>query len=221
MLSLRLETQAPIRVLLADDHAVVREGYRRLLELEPDMVVVGECVDAETARARLEDDGHAVDVLVLDLSMPGSGGLALLRHAAEAWPTLRVLVFTMHDSPTMVAQAQRAGAAGFVTKSSAPDVLVDAVRRVAAGERPVLSADVAHKVERQPPLRLAPREIEVLQLLVQGCTVEEVSRRLQLSAKTVANYQTLIRQKLGASNTIELLRVAQRHGLAPVNGATS
>jgi len=214
MLSLRLETHAQIRVLLADDHAVVREGYRRLLELEPDMVVVAECADAETARAHLEDSGQVADVLVLDLSMPGCGGLALLRHAAETWPTLRVLVFTMHDSATMVAQALRAGAAGFITKSSAPDVLVDAVRRVAQGERPVLSVDVAQPAARPMALPLAPREVEVLQLLVQGRSVEEVSRRLQLSAKTVANYQTLIRQKLGASNTIELLRVAQRYGLA-------
>ena len=217
MLSLRLETHSPIRVLLADDHAVVREGYRRLLELEPDMVVVAECADAETARAHLEDSGQqAADVLVLDLSMPGCGGLALLRHAAETWPALRVLVFTMHDSATMVAQALRAGAAGFITKSSAPDVLVDAVRRVAEGERPVLSADVTERAAHQPALPLAPREVEVLQLLVQGCSVEEVSRRLQLSTKTVANYQTLVRQKLGASNTIELLRVAQRYGVAPV-----
>jgi DNA-binding NarL/FixJ family response regulator len=215
MLSLRLETDAPIRVLLTDDHAVVREGYRRLLELEPDVAVVGECPDAETARAQLEDNGQAVDVLVLDLSMPGSGGLALLQHATESWPTLRVLVFTMHDSPTMVEQALRAGAAGFITKSSAPDVLVDAVRRVAAGERPVLSADVTQRAARQPALRLAPREVEVLQLLVQGCSVEEISQRLQLSVKTVANYQTLVRQKLNAPTAIELLRVAQRHGLAP------
>jgi DNA-binding NarL/FixJ family response regulator len=215
MLSLRLETDAPIRVLLTDDHAVVREGYRRLLELEPDVAVVGECPDAETARAQLEDNGQAVDVLVLDLSMPGSGGLALLQHLTDSWPTLRVLVFTMHDSPTMVEQALRAGAAGFITKSSAPDVLVDAVRRVAAGERPVLSADVTQRAARQPALRLAPREVEVLQLLVQGCSVEEISQRLQLSVKTVANYQTLVRQKLNAPTAIELLRVAQRHGLAP------
>jgi DNA-binding NarL/FixJ family response regulator len=215
MQSLRLETHAAVRVLLADDHAVVREGYRRLLELEPDMVVVGECPDAETARAHLEDHGVGVDVLVLDLSMPGHGGLALLRHAGATWPTLRVLVFTMHDSPTIVAQALDAGAVGFITKSSAPDVLVDAVRRVAAGERPVLSPDVVQRSAHQPALRLAPREVEVLQLLVQGCSVEEISRRLELSTKTVANYQTLVRQKLNAPTAIELLRVAQRHGLAP------
>jgi DNA-binding NarL/FixJ family response regulator len=201
-----------VRVMLADDHAVVREGYRRLLELEPDVVVVSDCADGESVRAVL-DGGVAVDVLVLDLSMPGCGGLAVLRRARDAWPHVQVLVFTMHDSPTMVAQALQAGAAGFVTKSSAPRELVDAVRRVAAGERPVLSRDVAgaaaDAASRSP---LAPREFEVLQLLAQGCSVEEVSRRVRLSAKTVSNYQTAIRQKLGVSTGIDLLREAQRRG---------
>ncbi|HEY6355184.1 MAG TPA: response regulator transcription factor [Burkholderiaceae bacterium] len=213
----QLDATAPVRVLLADDHAVVRQGYRRLLELEPGVVVVGEFADGESTRAALDAHAALADVLVLDLSMPGCGGLAVLREASDAWPALRVLVFTMHDSPTMVAQALRAGAAGFVTKNSAPQVLVDAVRRVAAGERPVLSPDVAHFAHEQPPrLPLAPREFEVFQLLVQGCSVEEVGRRLNLSVKTVANYQTVVRHKLKAGTAIELLRVAQRHGLAPV-----
>jgi DNA-binding NarL/FixJ family response regulator len=112
-----------VRVMLADDHAVVREGYRRLLELEPGVTVVSECADGESVRAVL-DGGVAVDVLVLDLSMPGCGGLAVLRRARDAWPDVQVLVFTMHDSPTMVAQTLQAGAAGFVTKSSAPHELV-------------------------------------------------------------------------------------------------
>jgi len=203
-----------VRVLLADDHAVVREGYRRLLELEPGVVVIGECADGESTRAAL-DDGTDIDVLVLDLSMPGCGGLAVLRHASEHRPAVKVLVFTMHDSPVMVEQTLRAGAAGFITKNSAPQVLVAAVRRVAAGECPVLSDDVVHVVAEPSRLPLAPREFQVFQLLVQGCSVEEVSRRLQLSVKTVANYQTLVRQKLGATTAIELLRVAQRHGLTP------
>jgi DNA-binding NarL/FixJ family response regulator len=218
--SFRPDAAKLVRVMLADDHAVVREGYRRLLELEPDVRVVGECADGEAARAMLDADRGMADVLVLDLSMPGAGGLAALRAAAESWPALRVLVFTMHDSPTLVAQALRAGAAGFVTKSSAPQVLVDALRRVAAGERPVLSPDVASLATRDPSsLPLAPREFEVFQLLVQGCSLEEVGRRLQLSVKTVSNYQTLIRQKLGAATSIELLHVAQRHGLAPASAA--
>lgn len=215
--SLPSDPTAPVRVLLADDHAVVREGYRRLLELEPDLAVVGECADGESVQAALAADAVLADVLVLDLSMPGCGGLAVLREASDAWPALRVLVFTMHDSPTMVAQALRAGAAGFVTKNSAPQILVDAVRRVAAGERPVLSPDVAHLAHEQPSrLPLAPREFEVFQLLVQGCSIDEIGRRLNLSVKTVANYQTVVRHKLKAGTAIELLRVAQRHGLAPV-----
>jgi DNA-binding NarL/FixJ family response regulator len=214
--SFQPDAAMPVRVILADDHAVVREGYRRLLELGGDVVVVGECADGEAARAMLDANRGMADVLVLDLSMPGAGGLAVLRAAAESWPTLRVLVFTMHDSPTMVTQALRAGAAGFVTKSSAPQLLVDAVRRVAAGERPVLSPDVASLATGDSScLPLAPREFEVFQLLVQGCSLEEVGRRLQLSVKTVANYQTSVRHKLGAATAIELLHVAQRNGLTP------
>lgn len=201
-----------VRVVLADDHAVVREGYRRLLELESGVTVVGECADGESVLAAL-DGGLAVDVVVLDLSMPGCGGLAVLRHAREAWPQVQVLVFTMHDSPAMVTQALQAGAAGFVTKNSAPHELVDAVRRVAAGEVPVLSRDIAGAVaEPGARLPLAPREFQVLQLLAEGCSVEEVSRRIRLSAKTVSNYQTAIRQKLGVSTGIDLLREAQRRG---------
>jgi len=201
-----------VRVMLADDHAVVREGYRRLLELEPGVVVVSECADGESVRAVL-DGGVAVDVLVLDLSMPGCGGLAVLRRARDAWPQVRVLVFTMHDSPAMVIQALQAGAAGFVTKNSAPHELIDAVRRVAGGERPVLSRDVATAAaDADSHSPLAPREFEVLQLLAQGCSVDEVSRRMRLSAKTVSNYQTTIRQKLGVNTGIDLLREAQRRG---------
>jgi DNA-binding NarL/FixJ family response regulator len=218
--SFQPDATKPVRVILADDHAVVREGYRRLLELERDVIVVGECADGEAARAMLDANPRGADVLVLDLSMPGAGGLAVLRAAAESWPTLRVLVFTMHDSPTMVTQALRAGAAGFVTKSSAPQLLIDAVRRVAAGERPVLSPDVASLATGDPSvLPLAPREFEVFQLLVQGCSLEEIGRRLQLSVKTVANYQTLVRQKLGAATAMELLHVARRHGLTPLSAA--
>ncbi len=206
------DTSASVRVLLADDHAVVREGYRRLLELQAGVVVVGECADGEAVRTAL-DGGLAIDVLVLDLSMPGCGGLAVLRHVREAWPQVQVLVFTMHDSATMVAQALGAGAAGFVTKSSAPHELVDAVRRVADGERAVLSRDVAAAgVDHGARAPLAPREFEVLQLLAQGCSVDEVAQRIGLSAKTVSNYQTSIRQKLGVSTGIDLLREAQRRG---------
>jgi DNA-binding NarL/FixJ family response regulator len=205
-----------LRVILVDDHAVVRTGYRRLLEDEPDLQVVGEYGDAESAYTALgRQPGGSADVLVLDLSMPGRSGLDMLRRARLRWPVLRVLVFSMHDSPAMVAQALQAGAAGFITKSSAPALLVAALRRVAAGEAPVLSPDVADAVDQPgaaPPHRaLSAREFDVLRGLVDGLTLDQIAERLRLSPKTVSNYQTQIRQRLGLATAVELLRYAQEH----------
>lgn len=207
----------PLRVGLADDHAVVRAGYRRLLELEPDLVVAAEYADADAAYQDLAANPERIDLLVLDLSMPGRSGLDLLRRLAQRMPGLRVLVFTMHDSAAMVEQCLRAGAAGFVTKSSPPEVLVDAVRRAARGER-VLSPDVArHRPgasEEDPPhRRLSSREFDILQQLLAGRGVEDIAQTLHLSAKTVSNYQTQIRQKLGVVNAVELLRYGRAQGL--------
>ena len=207
-----------VRVMLVDDHAVVRTGYRRLLELEPDFEVVAEFAGADAALNALARLGaEAVDVLVLDLSMPGRSGLDLLRRARLRWPGLRVLVFSMHDSPGMVVQALRAGAAGFVTKSSEPDELVQALRRVAQGATGVLSRDVASAVAAgnavPPHETLSPREFQVLLGLVAGDEIDAIAMRLHLSPKTVSNYQTLIRQKLGVNTAVELLRYAQEHRL--------
>ncbi|MBP6900908.1 MAG: response regulator transcription factor [Burkholderiaceae bacterium] len=211
------------RVMLVDDHAVVRAGYRRLLELESDLQVVAECADGDSAQAELQrllapgDGPPALDLLVLDLSLPGRSGLDLLRRISLRWPGLRTLVFSMHDSPAMVAQALQAGAAGFVTKSSEPAVLVDALRRVAQGQSGVLSPDIAQAVRQPaaqaPHLALSPREFQVLQGLVAGWTLEQIAGHLRISSKTVSNCQTLVRQKLGVSTAVELLRYAQQHRL--------
>lgn len=209
---------AAIRVMLVDDHAVVREGYRRLLKDEGDIEVVTEHADAECAYADLKAGLAAVtDVVVMDLSMAGCGGLDMTRRIVQRWPAMRILVFTMHDHPAMVSQALAAGAAGYVTKTTAPDRLVGMVRRVAAGERRVLSDDVANAVREpgaQPPhTALTPREFDVLRLLVEGHAVDAIAQRLFVSPKTVWNLQTAIRSKLGASSAVELLRYAQQHGL--------
>lgn len=210
----------PLRVMLVDDHAVVRAGYRRLLADEPDFAVVAEHGDADAAYAGLGSGPQAsVDVLVLDLSMPGRSGLDMLRRARARWPALRVLVFSMHDSPAMVAQALQAGAAGFVTKSSDPAVLVAALRRVARGETAVLSPDIASAPKalaaQSPQLALSAREFEVLRGLAEGLSVDKIAERLRLSAKTVANYQTQLRQRLGLTTAVDLLRYARLHRLLP------
>mgnify|MGYP000225656345 FL=1 len=203
-----------LRVVLADDHAVVRTGYRRLLELEDDMDVVADFADSDAACAWFAS--HDADVLVLDLSMPGRGGLETLARVKARRPGLRVLVFSMHDSPAMVDQALRAGADGYLTKSSEPDALIDAVRRAARGEQP-LSPDVAAAraagAQEAAHLSLTPREFAIFRLLAAGRTVEEIAARLFLSTKTVANYQTAIRQKTGLASVLDMYRHADAHRL--------
>ncbi|MEP6505319.1 MAG: response regulator transcription factor [Betaproteobacteria bacterium] len=209
--------KAPWRIGLLDDHAVVRSGYRRLIELEDDLVVIAEFADAESAYAALTATTPCpVDLLVLDLSLPGQSGLELLRHLSLRLPALRILAFTMHDGAALVRQCLRAGAAGFVTKSSAPDMLLDALRRIARGEI-ALSEDVAalaHDDATPPHAALSVREFDILQRLVNGHGVERIAQTLHLSTKTVANYQTEIRHKLGAGNAVELMQYARRHGIA-------
>ena len=207
----------PLRIGLVDDHAVVRSGYRRLIELEDDLAVTAEFVDAETTYAALTAPGPCpIDLLVLDLSLPGQSGLELLRHLTQRLPSLPVLVFTMHESGALVQQCLRAGAAGFVTKSSEPETLLDALRRIARGEI-ALSDDVVPApgdAAEAPHVALSVREFDIFQRLVVGHDVERIAQTLHLSAKTVANYQTEIRRKLGVGNAVELVRYARLHGIA-------
>lgn len=209
-----------IRVLLVDDHAIVRAGFRRLLEQATDIVVAAEAASGEEAYEKYArcDPG----VVVMDLSMPGAGGMAAIQRILARHPVARILVYSMHESPAFAVQALRSGAAGYVTKASAPDVLVEAVRAVSAGGN-YLSPDIARRIalERvaggENPLQaLSAREFEVFRLLAEGRTVDDIAAALCLSSKTVANYATQIRQKLGISSQIELLRLAMTHGV--VNG---
>lgn len=205
-----------LRVAIADDHAVVRTGFRRLLELEPNVTVVAEFGDCETAYTWL--CANRADILVLDLSMPGRGGLETLRRLKARVPTLKILVFSMHGAPAMVSQAMQAGADGYLTKSSAPDALISAVLDLGAGGHP-LSQEAARALNEAgndslaPHLVLSPREFQVFTLLAQGLAVDEIAGRLCVSAKTVANYQTAIRQKTGLGNALEMFRYARTHAL--------
>jgi DNA-binding NarL/FixJ family response regulator len=207
----------PIRILLVDDHIVVRAGYRRFLEQEPDCQVIGEASSGEEAYMLLQ--AIQPDVVILDLSMPGQGGLSVLRRIKLRWPLLPVLVFSMHDNLPFVVQALRAGATGYITKSSEPESMVKAVRSVVAGIQ-TFSPDVAARMQQaansplsQPTLGLSSREFDVFRLLASGKTHEEIASLLNLSVKTVANNQSLIRQKLGISTDIELYRLASDCGV--------
>ncbi len=208
---------APIRVLLVDDHAVVREGYRRLLEREPGIEVAGEAKDAAEACARAA--ALSPDVVVMDISLPGASGIEAMRRMLAHRPELRVLMFSMHDDAIFCGRAFEAGALGYLSKSSAPEALVQAVYAVSRGGR-YLSPDVAANMARLPSSRapggfetLTAREFEVLRLLVRGETLGRIAEKLGLSEKTVANHQSAIRDKLGARNSLQLARLAEQLGL--------
>jgi len=209
-------TKPSIKVLLVDDHAVVRAGYKRYLELDTQIEVVGEAENGEQAYELLAT--LTADVIVIDLSMPGRGGLESIRHILQRYPDQRILVFTMHENPALAAQALRAGAKGYLTKSVSPDLIVDAIHQIMQGGQPIdtdLAAAIKQsELESAPHLQLAPREFEIFRLLANGQSVDEIGQRLHLGLKTVSNYQTSIRQKLGVTTAIELHQYARQYGLA-------
>lgn len=209
-------TDSPIKVLLVDDHAVVRAGYKRYLELDTQIEVVGEAENGEQAYELLA--ALTADVIVMDLSMPGRGGLESIRHILQRYPEQRILVFTMHENPALATQALRAGVKGYLTKSVSPDLIVDAIHQIMQGGQPIdtdLAAAIKQsELESAPHLQLAPREFEIFRLLANGQSVDEIGQRLHLGLKTVSNYQTSIRQKLGVTTAIELHQYARQYGLA-------
>jgi two-component system, NarL family, invasion response regulator UvrY len=211
------ETKNPVSVLLVDDHAVVREGYRRLLERHGDIVVIGEAADAATA--------HALfcclnpQIVVMDITLPGTSGIEAMRRMLIYKPDTRVLIFSMHEDTIFAKRAMQAGAFGYVTKASAPNVLVDAVHSVACGKK-YLSVEIAHTlalrdfaVDNAAADALTSREFEVLRLLTQGKSIKEIAHLMSLNPKTVANHQSAIKQKLGAETAIQLFRKAAQLGL--------
>ena len=210
-------TERKTSVLLVDDHAVVREGYLRLLERTADLEVVAEAATGEDAY-RLYGE-LLPRVVVMDISLPGIGGIEATRRILARFPAARILMFSMHDDVVFSSRALQTGAFGYVTKSSAPDVLIDAVRLVAAGKL-YISHDMAQDLavqmapgQRDPLQALSAREFEVFRLLVAGHRVEEIARILSLSTKTVANYQSSIRQNLDVSNAAQVVRLAMYQGL--------
>jgi DNA-binding NarL/FixJ family response regulator len=203
---------APITVLLADDHALVRRGFRRLLEDDPAIAVVGEASDGATAvslAASLKPD-----VVVMDCAMPGVNGLAATRQILEAQPATAIVMLSMHAEETFVRQAMDAGARGYILKNALDLDLPAAVKTAAAGQTvldPALPSRGTLKGERGPAL--TARELEVLQLICEGLSNKEVAVKLELSANTIAVHRANIMQALGVHKTAELVVYAIQHGL--------
>ena len=206
-----------ISILLVDDHPVVRQGYRRVLESQDGFRVIAEADSAAAAYAAFK--AHAPDVVVLDISMKGASGLEAIRNIRARDNRACILVFSMHGEAPLVKAAFAAGASGFVTKSSEPSALVRAIRMVISGER-ALSDDVAHVLaaDSLDPMqtvldRLGEREIEILRQLASGLTTEQIATNLHLRVKTVQNYHYLVKAKTGLQTDAQLVRLAVTSGL--------
>ena len=203
-----------VAILIADDHAMVRSGLRRILEGEPGLRVVAEAHDGQSTLAALSES--LPDVLMLDLGMPPPSGPQLIASIRARWPELPILVVSMHNDPRIVRVALQAGASGYVPKDSDPDTLVGALRRVAAGGRYV-EPGLADELLFLPPDAhdprkvLSPREFEVFERLAAGRTNHEIARELFLSEKTVSTHKTKLMSKLNLDNMADLVRYADEH----------
>ncbi len=204
-----------IRVMLTDDHAVVRSGIARLLERSEDIKIVGEAESGEQGYQLYSE--LEPDVMVMDMSMPGIGGLEALRRIITKYPKAKVIMFSMHENVTFAVQAMTSGAVGYVAKSGEAQELVTAVKQVMTGKS-YLNAEMAHKIALQnmgagdnPMLRLTAREFEVFRLLAEGHLVDVIATMLTISQKTVANYQTSLKQKLEIQSSVDLVRLAMKY----------
>ncbi len=207
-----------IRVLLADDHNLVREGIKQLLSAAADIRVEAEAASGDEALARVK--AAEFDVAVLDMSMPGLAGIDLIKRVKAERPKLRVLVLSMHGEHQYAARALKAGASGYLTKDAASAQLVGAIRKIAAGGMHITEAVAAQLVtggaatDAPPHTRLSDREFEVFRHLVSGKGVTEIADRLNLSVKTVSTHKTHVLQKMEMQGTAELVRYALENDLA-------
>lgn len=197
------------RVILVDDHAAVRAGYRRFLEFEPDIEIVGEANGADQAQRLMQ--ATPCDVMVLDISMPGQSGLDLIKRLLIKWPELKVVILSMHDSAVVAQKALSQGAKAYVTKSSDPEELVTAIRKAMGGQ-----THMAGDIDQAGEGKLTARETDIVRLLLEGKTIDDTAISLGISSKTVSNNLSQIRSKLGLQTDFELARWAIENGLAQV-----
>ena len=211
-----------IRVLLADDHAIVRAGLKELLSDTADITVAGEAMNGQEVMAQLRT--REFDVAVLDMSMPGRSGIELIKQVRAERPKLRILVLSMHGEQQYAVRAVKAGASGYLTKDAAAEELVAAIRRIAAGgayvtpetaERLVL--DAGARTDSAPHNLLSDREFQVFQLIANGRSMTEIAEQLSLSVKTVSTHKTRLMEKMGLANQAELIRYAIENKLIESN----
>ena len=207
-----------IRVLVADDHAVVRRGVVQILDEAPDLVAAGEASSGRQVLQKVQENGY--DVLVLDIGMPDGSGLEVLHQLRTLRPELRVLILSMYPERQYALRALKAGAAGYLTKESAPDELVAAVRRIAQGGKYItqslaeeLTAALVGEAEKAPEEILSDREFQVVCMLAEGKTIAGIAEELSLSVKTISTYRARVLEKLNLSNTAEIIRYAFEHKL--------
>jgi DNA-binding NarL/FixJ family response regulator len=215
-----------IKILIADDHAIVRKGLKQVLEEAPDMEVAGEATNGTEALEQIRN--HDWSVAVLDMSMPGRSGIELIKLAKAEKPKLPILVLTMHSEDQYAVRALQAGASGYLTKESAPEQLVNAIRKVAAGGVYV-SASTAEKLAQNlmpshevlPHTLLSNREFEIFKMLTSGMSLTDAADKLSLSVKTISTHKTHILEKMHLANQTELVRYAIKHGLADESDAST
>ena len=207
-----------IRIFIADDHPIVRQGLRRIVEADAGMVISGEADAAAALLAGLET--KATDLVLLDVSMPGGLFLETLRELRDRHPSIRVLALSVHPEDEWAVRALKAGASGYLTKDHSPDQLLDAIRRVYRGGKyvsPTLAERLASQLDgggqRAPHELLSDREFEVMRRLGSGLTVSQIAGELALSTKTVSTYRTRILEKMAVATNADLVRYAARHGL--------
>lgn len=207
-----------IRILIADDHAIVRGGLKQIIATTTDIVAAGEATHGAEVVEKLRNAN--VDLLLLDMTMPGMSGVDLVRTVRGINPALPILVLSMHNEGPVVSRALRAGASGYVTKDSDPGVLLSAIRKVAGGGRfidPSLVDAIVFDLsdsDRAPHENLSERESQVLQMIIGGQSIAEIGASLNLSAKTISTHKMRLMQKLGVVNNADLIRYAIKHGLA-------
>jgi len=207
-----------IRILIADDHPIVREGLKQILSGAPDLDLIGEAQNGQEVIERVRT--QEFEVLVLDLSMPGRSGIELIRQVREEKPKLRILVLSMHQEHQYAVRAIKAGAAGYLTKESASAQLIPAIRKVAAGGAFVTAAvaeqlalSAMPRADAPPHERLSDREFQVFRELVSGKAVSAIAAQLNLSVKTVSTHKARIMQKMQLNNPADLIRYAIHHRL--------